>query len=281
MNTKKLILLIITTLSISLVSAQNTVSLNEVYFEDGLLYGISNEKLFSGVVKSITTKSEDFTYDETYVKGVLMKRTFHYSGDAAEIARVEVSYNTHGAVVETRQFDKEGNEVSKESNDPTLDSVEQAPASNPNYTVNDDFPVVEEVMEEVVEPEYDSEPETIQFIAVDQAPKFKKCKKLSGEELKRCFEENLEKHVSKTLVYPKEYMDEGLEARVFVVFKINPSGEVVDVVARANGLEDKELFKIEAIRVVESLPGLTPAVHKGENVFVSFVLPIDFSLAKE
>lgn len=135
-----------------------------------------------------------------------------------------------------------------------------------------DFDDVEVEEEETFDPKKD----VIPFSIVAQAPIFKSCKKMTGKELKNCFKEKLDEHISKTLVYPKEYIKDAIKTRVFVGFNIDRKGKIVNIRVRAR--KDKELFKKEAIRVISNIPKLKPAMHGGEKVTVSYTTVITFSL---
>ena len=62
--------------------------------------------------------------------------------------------------------------------------------------------------------------------------------------------------------------------RIVVQFKIDKTGNVVDIRARAPQPE----LETEAIRVVNLLPRMTPGEHKGEKVGVLYSLPIVFEV---
>jgi len=60
--------------------------------------------------------------------------------------------------------------------------------------------------------------------------------------------------------------------RIMVQFKIDKTGDVTDIRARAS----KPELEAEAIRVVNLLPKMTPGEHNGEQVAVLYTLPIIF-----
>lgn len=64
--------------------------------------------------------------------------------------------------------------------------------------------------------------------------------------------------------------------RIFVMFKINKKGEIVNIRSRAKhpGLE------AEAIRVIKLLPSMTPGYQRDKPVIVPFSIPIVFQIAK-
>ncbi|EDP94981.1 tonB protein, putative [Kordia algicida OT-1] len=124
---------------------------------------------------------------------------------------------------------------------------------------------------------FDPKKAVVPFAVVTEAPRFRKCKKITGKELKECFEKTLDAYISKTLVYPKEYKTEAIETKVYVIFNIDREGKIVKIRTRSKR-KDKELFEKEAIRVISNIPKLKPARQKGEKVTVSYSKVIYFSL---
>ncbi len=128
-----------------------------------------------------------------------------------------------------------------------------------------DFIVAEEE-EEVVE--------DVPFMIIEEVPIYPGCK---GTNLYRrnCFSAKITAFVTKN--FSSELaQDIGLSSgsvqRIFVIFKIDKSGNIVDIRARA---PHKTLEK-EAIRVVEKLPKMIPGKQRGKPVGVKYALPITF-----
>jgi hypothetical protein len=118
----------------------------------------------------------------------------------------------------------------------------------------------------------------IPFAIIDQVPLFPGCESIPKEEQKRCMAMNVSKHVNSNfnVKLANELKLTGRQ-RIWVVFKINTEGDVIDVRSRA---EHSELEK-EAIRVIKTLPKFTPGEHKGKKVNVPYSLPIIFAIAEE
>ena len=67
----------------------------------------------------------------------------------------------------------------------------------------------------------------------------------------------------------------GIQEKIYVTFVIDKTGSVVDVrVARG---EDTYLTE-EAVRLVRSIPKMTPANQRGKPVAVNYTIPINFML---
>lgn len=64
--------------------------------------------------------------------------------------------------------------------------------------------------------------------------------------------------------------------KIYVTFKINKLGKVIDVKARAA----YPLFEKEAVRVIRQLPVMIPGERFGKTVIVPYSLPITFFLKK-
>jgi len=69
-------------------------------------------------------------------------------------------------------------------------------------------------------------------------------------------------------------LQSGSIQRIFVVFKIDTDGKITNIKARAPHKKLQE----EAIKVVGSLPVMTPGKQRGRPVTVSYGLPIVFKI---
>lgn len=111
---------------------------------------------------------------------------------------------------------------------------------------------------------------------VEQVPLFPGCEGLSDNaERRACMSDNISKFVSKKFRTEK---GEGLgltgTSRIFVTFKIDKTGKVVDIKARAPHKKLEE----EAKRVASLLPDMTAGKQGGKDVAVLFSLPISFQI---
>ncbi len=114
--------------------------------------------------------------------------------------------------------------------------------------------------------------ENIPFAVVEKTPTFPGCedgdKKCLNLSLTKLVQENFDSKLTNTL---------GLkpgEKRIYVQFKIDKDGSIIDIKARAPHPKLKE----EAIRVAEKLPKMKPGEHKGKKVKVGYTLPITFNI---
>ncbi|WP_423128644.1 TonB family protein [Gaoshiqia sp. Z1-71] len=124
-------------------------------------------------------------------------------------------------------------------------------------------PVVEinqEKKEEPVQQTIDGKPV---FFVVDEMPEYP-----GGEEA-------LRKYIAGAVKYPVVAQDKGIQGRVFVSFVVDKNGQVRN--ARVVRGVDPSLDQ-EALRVVSGMPSWKAGKQRGEEVAVSYTVPIKFSL---
>ncbi|GAA0711892.1 hypothetical protein GCM10009430_01800 [Aquimarina litoralis] len=120
--------------------------------------------------------------------------------------------------------------------------------------------------------------QTIPFATIEKVPATQNCKDLAtNEEIKKCVSDEIKKYVNKhfDMNIPQNLGLKGVN-RIYVRFKIDTSGNVVEVESRGPAIEVEE----EANRVISSLPKMIPGEHKGEKVNVLYSLPIVFQIGE-
>ena len=136
-----------------------------------------------------------------------------------------------------------------------------------DMSINNDIVDVEE--EEVVV-------EDVAFVVIEDVPIYPGCTG-SREQLRSCFSEKISKFVLKNF-NPDIASDLGLQSgsiqRIFVMFKIDTNGKITNIQARAPHKKLQE----EAIKIIGSLPVMTPGKQRGRPVTVSYGLPIVFKV---
>jgi len=118
----------------------------------------------------------------------------------------------------------------------------------------------------------------IPFEVVDESPYLTDCKINSVEDKKKCFQNYLNNHVKKYFKYPAYAKENSTQGKVIINFIVDENGivNVVSVKGEKNGLEELEN---ECLNIINKLDiKFIPAIHKGENVAVSYVQPINFRL---
>lgn len=139
-------------------------------------------------------------------------------------------------------------------------------------TDEDEAVEIEEIME--IEEEEDVE-EDVPFAIIEDVPVYPGCKG-NKDQLRACLQDMITKHVNRKFNADLA-SDLGLAPgikRIFVMFKIDKSGNIVDVMARA----PHKRLEQEAIRVVQLLPKMTPGKQRGRPVGVKYSLPIAFKV---
>ena len=135
----------------------------------------------------------------------------------------------------------------------------------------------------------------VPFKILEEVPVHPDCKTIKGrEEIKKCFNMAMIKHVQKhfnaelssciekrVLYNYKKKKDEevciGLakgKKRIYILFKINQEGNVVDINVNAPHPKLKE----EGIRIAKLLPKMEPGRQEGVPVRVGYTLPIIFNV---
>ena len=126
-----------------------------------------------------------------------------------------------------------------------------------------------ENIEEIIEEE--EVVKDIPFAIIEEPPIFPGCEG-TKEQMKQCMQDKINAHVTKhfNINLAQELgLTEG-KKKVYVQFKIDKTGEIIDI--RARGPHAR--LEKEAIRVVELLPKMTPGKQRTRPVRVSYTLPI-------
>ena len=137
-----------------------------------------------------------------------------------------------------------------------------------DYKPNDEKET-NEVVEDVVE---------VPFAIIENVPIFPGCERGNNEKKRKCMSDKIAKFVQRKFNTDLAG-DLGLTGRqrISVIFKIDKSGNVTGVRARAPHPKLEE----EAIRVISLLPKMKPGLQKGEPVIVPYSLPIIFEVQEE
>ena len=134
------------------------------------------------------------------------------------------------------------------------------------YTETDETEAVEiievEEVEEVIE--------DVSFMIIEDVPVFPGCKG-NKEELKKCFSKKVQKHFSRKFDadLPNELGLSAGRKRVFIGFKIDKNGNIVNVQARA----PHPKIKSEVVKVMKQLPKMKPGRQRGKPVGVKYSIP--------
>ncbi|MFN2261012.1 MAG: energy transducer TonB [Psychroflexus sp.] len=134
----------------------------------------------------------------------------------------------------------------------------------------------EEIIEVEEVEEVEEEIGDVPFSVIESVPVFPGCEEYdTNEERKKCMSQKISKFVNKNF-------DTGLASdlglsgvnRVYVQFKIDKNGNIVDVAARA----PHPRLQSEGERVIKKLPKMKPGKQRGQSVGVLYSLPITFQV---
>lgn len=92
---------------------------------------------------------------------------------------------------------------------------------------------------------------------------------------KKELHKNIQKHMNNAFNFPEILRNNGFEARVFVSFKIDKNGAVVDIKTRSDAHPS---FDIEAENLIRILPKQAPAFAHNVLVDASFAFPLVFKI---
>ncbi len=119
-------------------------------------------------------------------------------------------------------------------------------------------------------------PDDVPFAIIENPPIYPGCENKPKSQQKKCLSNSITKLVNRKFNVDLA-ADLGLtpgKKRIFVMFKIDKHGRVVDIRARA---PHKRLEK-EAIRVISLIPRMIPGKQRGRAVGVKYSLPIVFNV---
>ena len=111
---------------------------------------------------------------------------------------------------------------------------------------------------------------------VDKIPVFSACKNIKGnEEMFRCLNKQIMTCVVGNFIYPEKARKKKLQNKVYVGFVIEKDGTTDNVEVL---LGKYDVLNIEAMRLISLLPTALPAMLNGEEVRMSYTVPINFKL---
>jgi len=173
--------------------------------------------------------------------------------------------------------------------EPVKPKPKPAPAPDIIEIVEDDKEVVESIIEttetneteaikvediEEIE-EVDDIVENVPISLLEEVPVFPGCKGTRAEKI-NCLNKKIKKHVLRR--FNNELAGElGLASgknRIWVVFRIDPKGNVTEIQVKA----PHPRLKKEAVRVAKTLPKMIPGKQGGVPVGMKYTLPISFNV---
>ena len=120
----------------------------------------------------------------------------------------------------------------------------------------------------------DEQDKDVPFDIVEDVPLYPGCEKVPKSELRKCFQEQIQRHIARNFRYPMEAQIRNIQGSVFVQFMIAKEGCVAAIRTRG----PHPLLEAEARRIISLLPRISPGFSEGEKVNVPFSIPIIFKL---
>jgi len=115
---------------------------------------------------------------------------------------------------------------------------------------------------------------------IENIPVYKGCGHLKNNRaLKQCMSDKIQRHIANNFnleIAYKAGIPKG-RTRISGVFKIDKSGEIIDVDARASHPD----LELEAKRVLSLIPKMKPGYQRGKPVIVPYSVPINLFIEKE
>ena len=133
--------------------------------------------------------------------------------------------------------------------------------------ISENTPKVEEEILEVLDEEVI---EDVSFIIIENVPVYPGCLG-SKAALKTCFSSSVQSHFARNFNtdLPNQLGLSAGRKRVFIGFKIDRKGRVVNIIARAPHIKIKE----EVIRVMNLMPLMKPGTQRGKPIGVKYSIP--------
>ena len=142
--------------------------------------------------------------------------------------------------------------------------VEETVIESTETDETEEIIIIEEVeeVEEVIE--------DVSFMIIEDVPVFPGCKGNKAA-LKACFSKMVQKHFSRKFDadLPNELGLDAGRKKVFIGFKIDRNGKVVNIQARA----PHPKIKKEVVKVMKMLPKMKPGRQRGKAVGVKYSIP--------
>jgi protein TonB len=150
------------------------------------------------------------------------------------------------------------------------EEIEETVIESTETNQQEEIVKVEEVVVEEIEEDIE-----VPFSVIENVPVFPGCESGNNDAKKACMSEKIAQFINKKF-NTELAQDLGLDGiqRIIVVFKIDKTGNITDVRARA----PHPKLEAEAARVVNLLPKMKPGKQRGKAVTVPYSLPIKFQI---
>ena len=122
--------------------------------------------------------------------------------------------------------------------------------------------------------------QTFDWNDVDEYPTFSVCDtSLTKQQKKACFEQTLTAFITSGLQKHSIVVTQDIHDTIHLNFKVSDQGELMLLSTKTDSLIHHEIPNIEQIlsESLDSLPKIFPAIKRGQQVTIEFMLPIIIS----
>lgn len=152
------------------------------------------------------------------------------------------------------------------------DYLKDPDAVNKSYTINHENSKGVTTIQKLNDPNIEP---VVPFSVIEKAPTYPGCTGANNEAMKSCMATKIQQLVMENFnTKIAENLNLSGRQRISVQFKIDKTGNVVNVRARAPHPD----LETEAVRVVSKLPKMIPGEQDGKKVNVIYALPIVFEI---
>ena len=250
---------------------------------------------FNGEIKfPILDYKKEYKYEKLDDENNWLKLITYKNGKIIYITENEIEYFSNRLMVKSKEQSSELLKVKEIVNEKNNTKIDWSPLALDEELIEDfkipppppptptqflpqppgyeEYDFIQEEYFEVVEMEEGIE---VPFAVIENVPIFPGCDKGNNDAKKKCMSQEITKFVQRKFNTGLAG-DLGLSGRqrISVIFKIDKSGSVVGVRARA----PHPRLEKEATRVINLLPDMKPGKQRGEAVIVSYSLPIIFQV---
>lgn len=248
---------------------QKRITLLHEYISDAEVVRETDKKTYFNKLLAETFNVENISFINQFFKHSLIKKRIIMITKEKSQKMKQLKYLLIAPLLLAMLFLSSFEDKSKEA-------LEQVPIIF-NKILNEDalpLEISSKDNESVLKPSDTIKPtKDVPFAIIENVPVYPGCEG-TEEELKACLQGKIASYVNANFnaKLGKELsLDSGLN-KVFVMFKIDEDGNITEAKARAPHKKLEE----EALRVIKSLPKMTPGKHKGKTVGVKYSLPIAF-----
>lgn len=256
---------------------QNRIATLHEYIADSEMTRNKDKKQYYQNLLSEVFQTEQISFVNTFFKQSLIKKRIIMLQKSKSQKGAQVKYLLLLPIIFSMLFytacsDNPKVDTDQQSEAEILNKIkEQEEAKIEEYRINQEKENITVQIDTIM----GGDPVTdVPYSVIDQVPTYPGCSG-DNETMRKCMSTKIAEFVNSNFnIGLADDLNLSGRQRIAVQFKIDKTGKVVDVQARA----PKGELEVEAIRVVKMLPQMKPGEQKGEKVGVLYSLPIVFDV---